>query len=122
MKRSPKDDFLDPPKSSPHVVSTSSIADAFKDEDATSISTSFIADNFNDEDATSVTVSSAIDDLRSFLAGSPPSCPPSDYLAEEDALNSSADLTVTKVQAAAEDSKDLNLVKLSFEGEPSKPL
>ena len=37
-------------------------------------------------------------------------------------MDSSVDPTVTKAQAAADDSEDLNLVKLSLDGGPSKLL
>lgn len=47
---------------------------------------------------------------------------PSTYLEKKVLLISPVDLTVTKAQAAAEDSKDFNLVKLSLEGAPLKPL
>ena len=49
-------------------------------------------------------------------------CTPSDVLSEETVLNSSVDLAVSKATLATDVSKESYLVKLSLEGDPSKPL
>ena len=68
------------------------------------------------EDATSDSTSLIVNDFSS----SEPS--ENDVLAEETVLNSSVDLTVSKATLATDVSKESYLVKLSLEGDPSKPL